>query len=94
MPATTIKLSPDLRERVAAVARREGTTAHAFLVRAVEHQTTLAEKRLSFVADALAAEAEALRTGKGFAAEEVHAYLKARLDGKKAPRPRQRAWRK
>ena len=94
MPATTIKISTELRNRVALAAKKAGTTAHAFLVQAVEKQTEFSELRLRFVTDALAAEQDVLRTGLGYRADEVHAYFDARIRGKKPRRPKAKAWRK
>ena len=94
MSATTIKISPELRHRVALAAKKAGTTPHAFMVQAVERQTELAELRLSFVADALAAEKEVLRAGLAFRANDVHAYFEARLKGEKPRRPKATRWRK
>ncbi len=64
------------------------------MVSAVEHQTALAEQRQTFVADALEAEKDLLHSGVGYRANEVHAYFAARVKGKKATRPKARAWRK
>lgn len=50
-----------------------------------------AEKRASFVSDALASRAETLKFGRGYSAAEVHAYLQARAGGKVAPRPKARS---
>lgn len=93
MPATTLKLSPELRSRIAEAAKNSGTTPHAFMVKAVEHQTALAEQRQSFLADARAGERQVLEAGKALDADEVHAYFRARVKGKKAARPRLKAWR-
>lgn len=94
MPATSIKISPGLRKRVASAARKAGTTPHAFMVQAVERQTELAEQHQSFVADALEAEKDLLKRGVGYRSDEVHAYFRARLGNKKAPRLVAKAWRK
>lgn len=51
------------------------------------------EQRSSFMNDALAARAELLQTGKGYLASEVHAYLKARVSGNKAIKPKAKSWR-
>jgi len=91
---TTLKLPPELKARVARVAKGAGKTPHAFMVDAIAQQTDLAEKRRRFVAHALREKEEFERTGLGYAMEEVHAYTRARLQGKKAPRPRLRQWRK
>jgi hypothetical protein len=67
---------------------------HAFLLEAVERETILAERRREFVAEAVDARDEMLRSGKGFAAADVHRYLRARIAGKHAARPKARSWRK
>jgi predicted transcriptional regulator len=94
MPATTIKLPEKLKARIAAVIEGTGTSAHAFMLAAIEEQTALAEKRKAFVAAALAARRRAHKSGKGYAASEVHDYLEARLRNKNAARPKPRSWRK
>ncbi len=94
MPATTIKLPERLKERIAAVIEGSGISAHAFMLEAIEQQTALAEKRKAFVAAALAARRRALKSGKGYAAPEVHDYLEAKLSDKDAPRPKPISWRR
>ena len=94
MPSTTLKLSEELRRRVAAVVEGTGQSAHAFMVEAIERQTRLAEQRRGFVADALAAREEAHRSGLGYPASEVHRYMQARARGEKAARPQPRKLRK
>ena len=88
MSTTSLKLPPELRERITAVAEEAGVTAHAFMVAAVEQATTAAEKRGSFVADALKARAEYQYSGEYYAADDVHAYFTNRVAGKDAKRPR------
>jgi predicted transcriptional regulator len=39
MPATTIKLPPELKQRVARLIRGTGQSAHAFMLEAIELQT-------------------------------------------------------
>lgn len=41
----------------------------------------------AFIADALAAEQEMLASGLGYAAEDVHRYIKARVAGENPERP-------
>lgn len=93
MPVTTLKLPDRLKSRVAKVIARTDQSAHAFMIEAIEKQTALAEQRKLFVADALAAENAMLRSGKGYVAKDVHGYLKAKASGKKASRPKAKAWR-
>jgi hypothetical protein len=68
-------------------AQQTGKTAHAFMVEALELQTELAERRSAFVADALLARDEVARYGLVVDADEVFDYLKARAEGKAAPKP-------
>ena len=53
---------------------------------------TLAEKRKAFVVDARAAEDEVERTGKVYAFDDVHRYMRALARGKKARRPKPVTW--
>ena len=58
-----------------------------------EQAAMAAEQRASFVAEALAAEQEMLETGLGYDADDVHAYIDARLAGKNPDRPVLKPWR-
>lgn len=55
--------------------------------------TVAVPQRKQFVADALAAEKEMLRSGKGYIAKDVHGYLKAKASGRRVSRPKAKAWR-
>jgi predicted transcriptional regulator len=92
--ATTLKISGDLKRRVVAAAKAADKSPHAFMLEAIEHQTRLDEERRAFVADALAARSEALKSGEGYAAADVHRYVAARARGRQAARPKIRTWRK
>ena len=89
---TTLKLPDHLKKRIAPLAESTGKTPHAWMVEAIEAQATLAEKRKAFVADALAAEEEVRRTGKVYAIDDVHRYMRALARGKKARRPKPVKW--
>jgi len=88
MSTTTLKLSETLKSRIAPLAQAEGKTAHAWMVNALETQIVMAEKRADFVAEALAAEQQALKSGEIFAAEDVHHYLRERAAGKTSTPPK------
>lgn len=94
MVTTSLKLSDDLKQRTAALAEQMGISTHAFMVGAIEQAATAAEQRRRFIADALAAKSEIEETGLGYGADEVHAWLKAKVAGKKAPKPKAKPWRK
>lgn len=91
--AVTLKLPPELKDRVASVVEGTDKSPHAFMVEAIEQQTSLAEKRKSFVASALAARRNFMRTGKAYAFEDVRKYFAARIAGKPARKPRLKRWR-
>lgn len=91
--ATTLKLPPKLKERIAKVVEGTGQSPHAFMVDAIRRQTDNAEKRREFVAAARAAREEFERTGLAYDWEEVHAYHRAKLQGQKAPKPKLKSWR-
>ena len=91
---TTIKLPPGLKKRILALVNETGQSVHAFMLEAIEEKAELAERRRAFVREALDAEREFEETGLGYDAAEVHRYLRARAAGKRAVRPRPKAWRK
>lgn len=93
MSTTSLKLPEDVKRLAAAAAEQQGITPHAFMVEAIRTAATAAEKRARFVADALASREEAVESGTGYAADEVHAYLRARAQGKPAAKPRAKSWR-
>ncbi|MFM7272535.1 MAG: hypothetical protein ACKO4A_01610 [Gammaproteobacteria bacterium] len=93
MPTTSLKLPEKLKQRVVAAAEKQGMSAHAFMVRAIDQASLAVEQRARFVADALAAREEAISSAKGFDADEVHAYLKARAGGKRPAVPKAATWR-
>jgi predicted transcriptional regulator len=93
MAATTIKLPPELKQRVAQLIRGTGQSAHAFMLKAIEQQTTLAERRKAFVADALASRKEALASGKGYLLEDVRRHYAARTKGGRGRSLRAKRWR-
>ena len=89
---TTLKLPEKLKKRIAPLAESAGKTPHAWMVEALETLATLAEKRKAFIADALAAEKEVERTGKVYAFDDVHRYMRALAQGKKVRRPKPVKW--
>ncbi len=79
MTTTSLKLSEDLKQRVAAIAHDLGMTPHAFMVDAIRKASDAAEKHAEFVAQAKAARKKMLKTGSGFEAEAVQSYLRERI---------------
>lgn len=85
--ATTVKLPPRLKKRIAPLAKAAGKTAHAWMVDALASEVEREELRRSFVAEALESQAEVTAGGPVYAAEDVFAYLSAKVAGKKPKRP-------
>ena len=93
MSTTSLKLPEELKQRAASAAEKLGLSPHAFMVDAIASATDRAERRAEFVAEALAADEAMTRTGLGYDADEVFAYLRQRAAGKKAARPKAKSWR-
>lgn len=93
MTATSIKLPPELKERVVAAAEAAGKSPHAFMLDAIERQTVLAETRRAFVQEAMTARESMDETGLGYEAAEVHAYLAAKRGRSRKGRPKPSRWR-
>lgn len=93
MSTTSLKLPEDIKQLAIAAAQQQGITPHAFMVEAIRSAATQAEKRARFVAEALASRAEALESDRAYAAEDVHAYLRARSQAKPVAKPKAKSWR-
>ena len=94
MPTTTsLKLPEDIKQLAAAAASQQGVTPHAFMVEAIRTAALAAQQRADFVSAAAASRLEAMESGKGYAASEVHDYLRARVQGKAAAKPKAKSWR-
>ena len=89
---TTIRLPPELRARINALAKQTGRSAHSLIIEAVERHAAYEEQMRSLVEEALAADADIERTGEVYRAEDVHAWLArlARDPSVKRPKP----WRR
>ena len=87
MVTTTIRIPDDLKARVAAAARREGKSAHSFILEAIAEKAEQEERRTDFDAVAERRFAEIVASGKTVPWGEMRAYLEDRLAGKAARRP-------
>ena len=90
---TTLRLSDDLRDRIATEAQRRGTTAHAFMVDAITEALAAAELRATFEQDADEGLRELMESGEGLLWEDVRPWLQSRARGEDPPRPTRRPWR-
>ncbi len=87
MPTTTIRLSEDLKKRVASAARRTGTTAHGFILEAIAEKATLEEQRVEFDAEAEERYSRIVASGKTIPWQKMRSYLEARIAGKTTKPP-------
>jgi predicted transcriptional regulator len=87
MTTTTIRLPEDLKARVAAAAKRAGTTAHGFILDAIAEKTKQAESRADFDAVAEQRYASIVSSGKAIPWAEMRKYLEVRVAGKSVKRP-------
>lgn len=91
--ATSIKIPRRLKSKIERLARHSGETSHAFMLRALEGQVEAAERYRAFLRDGVRADEAMLRSGLGYAAGDVHAYLEAKVSGRRARKPRPVRWR-
>jgi predicted transcriptional regulator len=91
--ATSIKIPRKLKSKIERLARRSGESSHAFMLRALQGQVEAAERYQVFVQEGIRADEAMLRSGLGYAADDVHAYLEAKVAGRRARRPRPVHWR-
>ena len=94
MSTTSLKLPDEIKQLAVKAAKLRGISTHAFMVEAIQSAASTQKERAEFVADALEARAKALRSGRGFAATDVHEYIEKRARGIKATKPRAKSWRK
>jgi predicted transcriptional regulator len=87
MSTTTIRLPEALKARVAAVAKRAGTTAHSFILEAIAEKADEEERRADLHEVAEKRYAKIVASGRTIPWNEMRAYLEARLAGKKPQRP-------
>lgn len=87
---TSLKLPANLKRRVARIAQPTGRTPHAFMVEAIERQTTYEERLRDFVAEAVAAD-RAIDAGHSvYSASAVHGWLDDLANRRAGSRPPKR----
>ena len=85
---TSVKLPPELKARVAALAEKTGRTAHSLIVEAVERHTFYEERMQEFIAEALQADAEMEATGEFYTLDQISAWAEKLVQGQKVPLPK------
>ncbi len=94
MSTTSLKLSEEIKQDAAALAREQGVSVHAFMVDAIRTAIARAQQRSQFVAEANEAHGDMLASGEGYDADEVHAYLTRRIADRAAAPPAAKPWRR
>ena len=90
MSTTTIRLTKELKEKVARAAERAGKTTHGFIVEAIAEKAESEERRADFVESAEQRYAGIVASGKTVAWSEMRQYLERRISGSRATRPKSR----
>ena len=90
MSTTTLRLTDELKTRIAAAAQASGLSPHGFMLQAIETLTAEAEEQAAF--DALARERleEYQRTGEYYTLDDIRDWMLARVRGLDAPKPKPR----
>lgn len=88
--AVSLRLSPEVKKKIAKLAEAQDTTAHAFMLAAIREKVEAEAARAAFHAEGKRRLARMQRTGLGIPAEEVFDYLEQRALGKPAVRPKPR----
>ncbi len=87
MSTTTIRLTEELKARVAYAAERAGKTTHSFILEAIAEKAESEEMRASLDDEAAARFAKIVSTGETIPWTDVRQYLIDRAAGKQVPRP-------
>lgn len=91
--ATSLKIPGDLKSRIDKLAQKTGKTTHAFVLSALEEYVSRTELAEQFLEEATEADERMQRSGVGYDARDVHAFVTAKAQGKRARRPRVKRWR-
>jgi predicted transcriptional regulator len=87
MPTTTIRLSDELKARVATAAERAGTSPHSFMLEAIAEKAEQEERRRDFDEVAQRRYEKLVASGRSVPWSEMRRYLEDRVAGVEARRP-------
>jgi len=94
MSTTTLRLPPELRDRVSRLAQQSGTTPHSFMLDAIAERVATEELRRAFLDEVNARFAQMLEYDVGLEWHEMRDYLRERAAGHEPPLPQAKRWRK
>lgn len=86
--ATSLKIPSELKSRIEKLAMKHGKSTHAFVLSALEDYVSRSELAEQFLEEGIAADDAMQRSGLGYDADDVRAYVNAKALGKHAKRPR------
>lgn len=87
MSTTTIRLTEDLKTRVAKAAENAGKTPHALILDAIAEKVGEEERRNEFYDTASQRFAQIVASGESVPWDKMRSYLEQRLNSKKPNRP-------
>jgi predicted transcriptional regulator len=93
MATTSLKLSEELKERVAKLAEASGKSAHAFMVDAIDKEARRSEQYQDFLAEAESSWQVYQQDGMAYDADEANAYFRAKIQGIELPKPQLRKYK-
>ena len=88
MSTTTIRLPAELKERLAQVAKRAGSTSHALILDAIAKRVEAEEHRNQFHEIAEKRFAEIAKSGQTIPWNDMKTYLQTRVAGQSVKRPK------
>ncbi|MHA7845685.1 CopG family transcriptional regulator [Serratia sp. D1N4] len=81
MSTTTIRMSDELKARVAIAAEHAGITSHSFILQAIAEKATREELQGSFEDEAEARYADIVASGETISWSEMRGYLEEHMAG-------------
>ncbi len=87
MPTLSVKLPEETKQRIQSLAKRQGMTAHAVMVGAIESALERAESQDALVLSTLRAREQVIASGKVLDGKSFGDYLRAKARGQASKRP-------
>jgi predicted transcriptional regulator len=93
MSTTTLRLPPDLRDRISRLAEESGTTPHSFMLEAIAERVANEELRREFLQEGDKRITDMLETGTGIEWADMRGYLRERAANRVTGLPKVKKWR-